>query len=78
MLVAACASTIGPYDERGCHSMNKPDKPSAAIYVRVSTEDQGKGFSIPTQIEACQKLDDREGYVVAEGHVLKSFRLGAS
>jgi Resolvase, N terminal domain len=30
----------------------------AAIYVRVSTEDQGKGYSIPTQIEACQKLAD--------------------
>jgi hypothetical protein len=28
----------------------------AAIYARVSTEDQGKGFSIPTQIEAGQKL----------------------
>jgi len=28
----------------------------AAIYARVSTEDQGKGYSIPTQIEACQRL----------------------
>ena len=26
----------------------------ATIYARVSTEDQGKGFSIPTQIEACR------------------------
>jgi site-specific DNA recombinase len=42
----------------------------AAIYVRVSTEDQGKGFSIPTQIEACHKLADREGYTVLEVHVL--------
>jgi site-specific DNA recombinase len=42
----------------------------AAIYARVSTEDQGKGFSIPTQIEACQKLADREGYSVSEGYVL--------
>jgi hypothetical protein len=31
----------------------------AAIYVRVSSGDQGKGFSIPTQIEACQKLAKR-------------------
>jgi hypothetical protein len=31
----------------------------AAIYARVSTEDRGKGFSIPTQIDACQKLTDR-------------------
>jgi site-specific DNA recombinase len=43
---------------------------NAAIYVRVSTEDQGKGFSIPTQIEACQKLAEREGYTVPDGHVL--------
>src|SRR5919108_2381970 len=42
----------------------------AAIYVRVSTEDQGKGFSIPTQIEACQQLAAAEGYRVPESHVL--------
>src|SRR6266850_213039 len=44
--------------------------PYAAIYARVSTEDQGKGFSIPTQIEACQKLAEREGYTVPEAYVL--------
>src|ERR671925_2040728 len=42
----------------------------AAIYARVSTEDQGKGFSIPTRIEACQQLATREGYTVPESHVL--------
>jgi site-specific DNA recombinase len=42
----------------------------AAIYARVSTEDQGKGFSIPTQIEACRKLAAREGYTVPESHIL--------
>jgi len=42
----------------------------AAIYARVSTEDQGKGFSIPTQLEACQKLAEREGYTVPETFVL--------
>jgi hypothetical protein len=31
----------------------------AAIYARVSTEDQGKGFSIPTQIEAGQVMAAR-------------------
>jgi hypothetical protein len=36
----------------------------------VSTEDQSKGFSIPTQIEACQQLATREGYLVLESHVL--------
>jgi hypothetical protein len=34
--------------------MNLPsDMKYAAISAKVSTEDQGKGFSIPTQIEAC-------------------------
>jgi site-specific DNA recombinase len=42
----------------------------AAIYARVSTEDQGKGFSIPTQIEACQKLAAHESYAVPETYVL--------
>jgi hypothetical protein len=42
----------------------------AAIYARVSTEDQGRGYSIPTQIEGCQKLADHEGYSVPESHVL--------
>jgi site-specific DNA recombinase len=42
----------------------------AAIYARVSTEDQGKGFSIPTQIDACQQLAAREGYTVPESHML--------
>ena len=42
----------------------------AAIYARVSTEDQGKGFSIPTQLEACRKLAEREGYTVPVTHIL--------
>jgi site-specific DNA recombinase len=42
----------------------------AAIYARVSTEDQGKGFSIPTQIEAGQKLAEREGCTVPEAYIL--------
>ena len=46
------------------------DMKYAAMYARVSTEDQGKGFSIPTQIEACQQLATREGYRVPESHVL--------
>src|SRR5215510_14710353 len=41
----------------------------AAIYARVSTEDQGKGYSIPTQIEACQRLAQQEGYAVPESHI---------
>jgi hypothetical protein len=42
----------------------------AAIYARVSTEDQGEGFSIPTQIDAGQKLAAHEGYTFPDSHVL--------
>jgi site-specific DNA recombinase len=49
---------------------NRSGQAYAAIYARVSTEDQGKGFSIPTQIEACQKLAEREGYIVPETSIL--------
>src|SRR5262249_752354 len=41
----------------------------AAIYARVSTEDQGRGYSIPTQIEACQRLAQQEGYTVPDSHI---------
>jgi predicted site-specific integrase-resolvase len=37
-----------------------------AIYARVSTEDQGKGFSTPTQIDPCQKLPQHKGYTVPD------------
>src|SRR5712691_7235244 len=43
----------------------------AAIYARVSTEDQGKGFSLPTQIDACQALAQQAGYIIPESHVLR-------
>jgi DNA invertase Pin-like site-specific DNA recombinase len=50
----------------------------AAIYARVSTEDQGKGFSLPTEIEACQRLAEREGYTVIESRLSKPFGLDSS
>jgi DNA invertase Pin-like site-specific DNA recombinase len=31
--------------------MNK----AAVIYVRVSTDEQAKGYSLSTQVDACQK-----------------------
>jgi site-specific DNA recombinase len=49
--------------------MSTPPTPQAAIYARVSTEDQGKGFSVPTQLEACRKLAEQDGYTVPETHV---------
>jgi site-specific DNA recombinase len=42
----------------------------AAIYARVSTEDQGRGFSLPTQIDACKALARQEGYLVPEGYII--------
>jgi site-specific DNA recombinase len=41
----------------------------AAIYARVSTEDQGKGYSILTQIDACQKAASEQGYTVSEPYI---------
>jgi site-specific DNA recombinase len=41
----------------------------AAIYARVSTEDQARGYSLPSQIEACHKLAEHAGYRVPESYV---------
>src|SRR6266498_796822 len=42
--------------------MNK----AAAIYARVSTDDQAeRGYSLPSQIEACQKFASQKGFDVA-------------
>ena len=35
---------------------------SAAIYARVSTDEQGKGYSLPTQLEACRRYAQEQGY----------------
>jgi len=38
----------------------------AAIYARVSTDDQAeRGYSLPSQIEACQKFASQKGFDVA-------------
>ena len=42
----------------------------AALYARVSTEDQVHNYSISTQIEACQRLADELGYTVGQEHIL--------
>ena len=40
----------------------------AAIYARVSTTDQAdKGYSLPTQIEACLAHAERKGYLIPQG-----------
>jgi len=43
------------------------NKPIAVIYSRVSTEEQGRGYSLPTQVDSCQKYAIEKGYkVIAE------------
>src|SRR5215471_6511435 len=57
-----------------------PQAPAiAAIYARVSTTDQAdKGYSLPTQIEACQAMARQEGYTVPESHVFVDDYTGTS
>src|SRR5215471_4989556 len=51
----------------------------AAIYARVSTADQAdKGYSLPTQLEACQAMALKEGYTVPDTHVLVDDYTGTS
>ena len=43
----------------------------AALYARVSTDDQRDNYSVPTQIEDCLKLADKHGYtIVGEQYVI--------
>ena len=51
----------------------------AAIYARVSTTEQAdKGYSLPTQLEACQAMARQEGYTVPESHVFVDDYTGTS
>ena len=51
----------------------------AAIYARVSTTDQAdKGYSLPTQIEACQAMARQGGYTVPDTHVFVDDYTGTS
>src|SRR5262245_18128706 len=51
----------------------------AAIYARVSTTDQAdKGYSLPTQLEACHAMARQEGYAVPESHVFVDDYTGTS
>lgn len=42
----------------------------AAIDARVSTEEQGQGFAIPTPIEACHKHTTEKGTVAPESNLI--------
>ena len=37
----------------------------AVIYARVSTDEQTKGYSLPTQLEACRKYAAERGYEIS-------------
>jgi site-specific DNA recombinase len=37
----------------------------AAVYARVSTDEQGRGYSLPTQLEACREYAERRGFTIA-------------
>jgi site-specific DNA recombinase len=41
----------------------------AALYIRVSTTDQGERYSLPSQLSALRAKAAREGYSVREDHV---------
>jgi DNA invertase Pin-like site-specific DNA recombinase len=38
----------------------------AAIYARVSTEEQGSNYSLPTQLEGCRQYAEKLGCTVVE------------
>src|SRR5258708_6485630 len=49
-----------------------PEYIPAAIYARVSDKKkQGKNYSLPTQVEACQKLANERGYTVAPDAIFR-------
>src|SRR5438105_12006171 len=51
----------------------------AAIYARVSTAEQAdKGYSLPTQLDACQGMARQEGYTVPNTHVFVDDYTGMS
>ena len=37
----------------------------AAIYARVSTDEQSRGYSLSTQVEACKHYASQQGYSLA-------------
>jgi len=64
---------------RQVSTLHPPGLLPAAIYVRVSTTDQAdKGYSLPTQLEACQAMAQQEGYTVPDTHVFTEDYTGTS
>jgi site-specific DNA recombinase len=50
----------------------------AAIYLRVSTEEQSEGFSLPTQLETCRALATQHGYSVPLDYIIQDEKSGTT
>lgn len=60
-------------------ALSSPPGQLAAIYLRVSTKEQNdRGFSLPTQLEACQALAAREGLTVPPEYLFSDDYTGLS
>jgi site-specific DNA recombinase len=42
---------------------------AAAIYARISSDQDGRGLGVARQVEDCRKLASERGWVVAEEYV---------
>ena len=50
-------------------SIAKEQQHSAAIYARVSSEEQVQGYSIQAQLRACREWAEKNGYAVAQEYI---------
>jgi hypothetical protein len=49
--------------------MKQSEVKHCALYLRVSTTDQGERYSLPSQLKALREKAAREGYTVREDHL---------
>ncbi len=47
---------------------NNIGAPRAIVYARVSTDEQARGYSIPTQLDSCRRYCAERGYTVLTEH----------
>ena len=54
--------------------MTKPQRPqTAAIYARVSSEEQVQGYSIQAQLRACREWAGKQGYTIVKEYLDEGF-----
>ena len=51
------------------NTATKPQKQTAVIYARVSSEEQVQGYSIQAQLRACREWAEKNGYTVAKEYL---------